>query len=234
MTYMSDAHHFRKMVAGTCMVLSPLLLLVAMVVHPGLEDGPVGQFAVIAGDTGAWYTANMLMLVSTLLAFPAVLGLMHMLREREVAFGHMGGGLGVIGLVAFTGLVAISGFAGWALADAGVRVGGVALLDRLDGSAALAIPFFYGSFAFTLGALFLALGLYRARAVQSWMAICLAVGAVAFAVGGGAAMSWLTIVGAAVLVVGLGSIGRMVLTESDEDWEHTPEYAGFRPMMGTR
>lgn len=234
MTHISDAHHFRKLVAGTCMVLAPLLMLVAMVVHPGLEDGPVAQFAVIAADSGGWYTAHVLMLLSALLSFPAVLGLMHMLREREVALGHLGGGLGMIGLVAFTGLVAISGFAGWALADTGARVGGVALLDRLDGSAALAIPFFYGSFAFTLGALFLALGLYRARAVQSWMALCLALGAVAFAVGGGAAMGWLTIVGAAVLVVGLGSIGRMVLAESDEDWEHTPEYAGFRPMMGTR
>jgi hypothetical protein len=26
----------------------------------------------------------------------------------------------------------------------------------------------------------------------------------------------------------------MVLAESDEDWEHTPEYRGFRPLPGTR
>jgi hypothetical protein len=29
-------------------------------------------------------------------------------------------------------------------------------------------------------------------------------------------------------------VGRMVLVESDEDWEHTPEYRGFRPLVGTR
>ena len=46
----------------------------------------------------------------------------------------------------------------------------------------------------------------RARAVQSWMAVC----------------------------VGLGSIGRMVLHETDEAWEHTPEYEGFRPVQGMR
>jgi hypothetical protein len=234
MSHISDAHHFRKLVAGTCMVLSPLLMLVAMVVHPGLEREAAAQYAAIADNLDAWYLTQLLMLISTLLAFPAVLGLMHMLREREVAFGHLGGGLGLIGLVAFTGVVAIGGFAAWAMAKTGDRGAAVALLDRLDGSTALAIPFFYGSFAFTLGALLLAFGLYRARAAQSWMAICLAAGALVFAVGGGAATGWLTIVGAAVLFVGLGSVGRMVLTESDEDWEHTPEYRGFRPLAGTR
>ena len=234
MSYISDPHHFRKLVAGACMVLSPLLLLAAMVVHPGLESGAIAQYRVIAANLDAWYLTQMLMLISALLAFPAVLGLMHMLREREVAFGHLGGGLGLIGLVAFTGLVAIGGFAAWSLAKTGDRAGAVALLDRLDGTSSLAIPFYYGSFAFTLGALFLAAGLYRARAAQSWMAICLAVGAVAFAIGGGASIGWLTIVGSAILFVGFASVGRVVLTESDEDWEHTPEFPGFRPMMGTR
>ena len=38
---------------------------------------------------------------------PAVLGLMHMMREREVAFGHVGGGLAMLGLLAFAGIVAM-------------------------------------------------------------------------------------------------------------------------------
>jgi hypothetical protein len=29
-------------------------------------------------------------------------------------------------------------------------------------------------------------------------------------------------------------IDQMVLTGSDEDWEHAPEYRGFRSMLGTR
>jgi hypothetical protein len=234
MSYISDAHHFRKLVAGACMVLSPLLMLVAIVIHPGLEDGAVAQYAVIAGNLDAWYLTHMLMLLSTLFAFPAVLGLMHMLREREVALGHVGGGLGLIGLVAFTGIVAIEGFAGWQIADGGGRAADVLLLDRLNDAGGLGIPFYFGSFAFTIGAICLAFGLYKARAVQSWMSLCLAAGAVVFAFGGGMAMTWLGIVGAAVLFVGLGSIGRMVLSESDEDWEHTPEYGGFRPLMGAR
>ena len=110
----------------------------------------------------------------------------------------------------------------------------VALLERLFETTGVVVPLYYMSFAFTLGVLCLAAGLYRARAVQSWMAAFVAVGAIAEAIGGGAAVEWLSIVGAAFLFVGLGSIGRMVLTESDEDWEHTPEYRGFRPLPGTR
>ena len=35
--HLSDAHHFRKMVAGFCMVVAPLVLLVAMVIHPASD-----------------------------------------------------------------------------------------------------------------------------------------------------------------------------------------------------
>jgi hypothetical protein len=45
-------------------------------------------------------------------------------------------------------------------------------------------------------------------------------------------MNWLAIVAAAFLVVGLGAIGRMVLRQTDEAWEQTPEYEGFRPVPG--
>ena len=47
-------------------------------------------------------------------------------------------------------------------------------------------------------------------------------------------MNWLAIVAAALLAVGLGAIGHMVLRESDEAWERTPEYEGFRPVTGMR
>jgi lysylphosphatidylglycerol synthetase-like protein (DUF2156 family) len=90
------------------------------------------------------------------------------------------------------------------------------------------------SFGFAIGMALLAVGLYRARAVQSWMAVCVGVGAILVGFAFGTALNWLAIVAAAVLVVGLGSIGRMVLRETDEAWEHTPEYEGFRPVPGMR
>jgi hypothetical protein len=232
--HLSDAHHFRKMLAGACMVLAPLFLLVATIVHPETKTDEAAQVAVIADNLDAWLVAHMFALVAIALAVPAVLGLMHMLREREVSLGHVGGALAMIGLLAYVGIVAIEGFVGWQMGEAGDRAAMVALLESIRDSAGIVIPFFVMSLGFAVGTVCLAFGLYRARAVQSWMAICLAVGVVLVAIGTMTAMNWIGIVAAAFLVVGFGSIGRMVYRESDEAWEHTPEYEGFRPVPGMR
>ena len=91
--------HFRKTVAGFCMIVAPLLLLIAMIVESRIgtsEDsfviGRVGN-----PDTGS--LEQMLLVAGLVLLVPATLGLMHMLREREVAFGHLGGAVALIGLL---------------------------------------------------------------------------------------------------------------------------------------
>ena len=231
--HLSDAHHFRKMVAGACMVVAPVVLLVSMVIHPASSMNEATQVATIADNLDAWYVAHLLALVAIAVMVPALLGLMHMLREREVAFGHVGGGLGMLGLLAFAGIVGIE-LAMWQMVAGGSTREAVALLERLNNTAGIVIPFAFVSFGFALGLACLAVGLYRARVVQSWMAVSVAAGAVLFGFAIGSAMNWLAIVASAFLVVGLGAIGRMVLRETDEAWEHTPEYEGFRPVPGMR
>ena len=231
--HLSDAHHFRKMVAGACMVVAPVVLLVSMVIHPASDMNEATQVATIADNLDAWYVAHLLALISIALTVPVVLGLMHMLREREVAFGHVGGGLALLGLLAFAGIIGME-LVMWQMVAGGSTREAVALLERLNETAGILIPFVLVSFGLTLGLACLALGLYRARAVQSWMAISVAAGAILLGVAFGAALNWLAIVAAAFLVVGLGAIGRMVLRETDEAWEHTPEYEGFRPVPGMR
>jgi hypothetical protein len=231
--HLSDAHHFRKTIAGACMVVAPLVLLAAMVIHPASDMNEATQVATIQDNLDAWYVAHLLALISIALTVPAVLGLMHMLREREVAFGHVGGGLAVLGLLAFTGLVAME-LVMWQMAAGGSTAETVSLLERLNSTAGIVIPFIFVSFGFAFGLACLAVGLYRARAVQSWMAISTASGAILLGFAVATAMNWLAVVAAAFLVVGLGAIGRMVLRETDEAWEHTPEYEGFRPVPGMR
>lgn len=236
MSRLSDSHHFRKTIAGVCMIAAPLLLLVGVIVHPESKSDVGDQLAVIANNMDAWYAAHLIIAVALVLAVPAVLGLMHMLREREVAFGHIGGGLAMLGLLATTGIVAMEGFVGW---QAGAATGSdaaamTALFERVTETTGVVLPFFVMSYGFTVGMLFLAAGLYRARAVQSWTATMLGLGSIILAVGIGMTEDVVTIIGAAVFLVGFFQVGRMVLAESDEDWEHTPEYHGFRPLAGTR
>jgi hypothetical protein len=231
--HLSDAHHFRKLIAGACMVVAPLVLLVAVVIHPASDTNEATQVATIADNLDAWYVAHLLAFISIGLMVPAVLGLMHMLREREVAFGYLGGGLAMVGLLAFAAIVGME-MAMWQMVAGGSTREAVGLLERLNDTTGIVIPFLLVSFGFSLGLACLAFGLLRARFVQSWMAISVAVGAIVFGFAVGTAMNWLAIVGAAFLVVGLGAIGRMVLRETDEAWEHTPEYEGFRPVPGMR
>ena len=236
MSRLSDSHHFRKTVAGVCMITAPLLLVIGMIIHPESKSDVGDQLAVISANMDEWYAAHLIVAISLVLAVPAVLGLMHMLREREVAYGHLGGGLALVGLLALTAIVAIEGFVGW---QAGAATGSdaaamTALFERVTETTGVVIPVFVMSFAFTVGMLFLAAGLYRAHAVQSWTAAMLGIGSVVLAVGSAMTDDVVSIIGAAVLLVGFVQIGRMVLTESDEDWEHTPEYRGFRTVAGTR
>ncbi len=183
MNGLSNAHHLRKTVAGICMVGAPLLLLLSMIVESTIgttEDsfviGRVGH-----PDTGS--LEQMLLVGGLVLMVPAVLGLMHMLRERESAIGHAGGAVALFGL--------------------------------------LVMPF-----AWMAGMVLLAGGLYRARAVQAAMALSTAVGAALLAAGGGFESEALALAGAAVMLVGLGGTGWMVLQETDEEWEHTPHRGG--------
>src|SRR3954454_4564498 len=192
----SDAHHFRKMVAGFCMLFAPLCMLVGFVVDPDAEY--------------AFLFAGAVLMV------PAALGLMHMLREHEVAYGHIGGGLSVIGLMGMAAMI-------------GTEVGGTAdLVDRGDHLTGVATWMFVAMMGFGLGSAILGMGLFRAHAIQSWPPACLMVGGIAFDVALIANSAGIATAAAAAMLAGVGTTGFMVWRESDDAWDHTPAL-GARP-----
>ena len=77
-------------------------------------------------------------------------------------------------------------------------------------------------------------GLFTAKVVDWWMAAMIGIAPVMLVVASLTASAPLGIAGAALLLVGLGSTGLMVLREADADWEHTPEFRGLRPAAGAR
>lgn len=84
---MTKTDHTRKVIAGACMVVAPLLLLVSALVQPKLETNQAAQLGVIAGHPDRWFIAQAFALGALATAVPAVLGLMHMLRERQPSGG---------------------------------------------------------------------------------------------------------------------------------------------------
>ena len=191
MNGLSHSHHFRKTVAGFCMMLAPLLLLLAMIVESAIGTTEDSFVIGRVGDPDTGSLEQMLLVGGLVLMVPAVLGLMHMLRERESAIGHLGGAVALIGL--------------------------------------LVMPF-----AWMAGMFLLAGGLFRARATQFPMVLSMAAGAAVLAAGAGLESEALGVIGSALILVGLGGTGWTVLKETDEDWEHTPEHPGFRPVAGAR
>jgi hypothetical protein len=191
MTGLTNAHHFRKTVAGACMVLAPLALLLAMVFESKIGITEDAYVIGKVGDPDTGQIEQVLLVAGLVLMVPAVLGLMHMLRERGAEYGHLGGAVALLGL--------------------------------------LVLPW-----AFMVGIVLIAFGLVQARAMQAAWALCLAAGAVLLGIGAIAESELVAIVGAAVTLVGMGSTGLMVLRESDEEWEHTPERKDFRPLAGMR
>jgi hypothetical protein len=191
----SDAHHFRKMVAGFCMVFAPLCLLVGFIVDPDASYA--------------------FLFIGAVLMVPAALGLMHMLREREVVAGHIGGGLSLVGLMGMAGLI-------------GMDVGGATdLVDRVDHLSGVGTWLFVATMGFGLGLALLGIGVFRAHAVPSWAGACLMVGGIAFDVALLASSTGVAIAAAAAMVAGVGATGLAVWRESDDAWEHTP-------ALGTR
>jgi hypothetical protein len=186
---------------------------------------------VAAEHVDRYYIVNLIAMIAVVLMVPAVLGLMHMVRERRPAHGAVGGGLSILGLLATMAGFGIA-FAVWRMVADGVQPGDVALVESINETAGVQIPIAIVGFAGAIGFAVLMLGMYRAHVVDWWMALCAALGVVLINVAFPAGVLALAIVGGALLLVGLGTIGLMVLRESDAEWEHTPDYHGWRPAAG--
>jgi hypothetical protein len=224
----SDSHHLRKTIAGCCMVAGPLCVLAAFVVSPAIHTDAGDQLRSFAAHQDRLALSAVLSLVGIALFVGATMGLMHMLRERMPTYSIVGGGLTLVGLVAIAAQTGAL-FLAWKMVGDGVQPGDVLAWDGFISAAVSVIATGVSAWLASVGVIILAAGLYRARAVDWWMAAMIAIGAVCVALAGLLGSVAIGIVGGALFLIGLGSTGMMVLRETDADWEHTPEYGGFRP-----
>ena len=229
----SDSQHLRKMVAGACMLLAPLLFLVAFVVSPELETKAGAALSTAADNVDRFYVSNLLATIGLMLVVPAVLGLMHMLRERRPAYSGLGGALTLIGV--FASMVGQGvAFVMWEMARHGAdSAANTSVIHAVTHDTGTVLPIYILGYVAAIGVVVLGAGLYLARVVDWWMALFFAVGVVCINIAFPAGLLALAIVGSALMLVGLGSMGLMVVRESDADWEHTPDYRGMRPVAGT-
>ena len=227
----SDSHHFRKMLAGCCMVFAPLAVLVAFIFSPPIHTGAGKQMAAFAQHQDKLLFSSLMTMLAVALAIGATLGLVHMMSERGVAYGHTGGILALLGFVATAAQVGLF-LSAWSMVRDGLQAADVTAWHTLTHNAGVVIPVEVIGFLATVGFIILAAGLYRTKAVDWWMSALIALGALGIALAAPFASIAVGVIGSALLLVGLGSVGMLVLRESDTDWEHTPEYHGMRPATG--
>ncbi len=97
MLNIDDADSFRRMTAGVCLTLAPLVLALAQLVHPGQGEG--GFVQTMADNPGRIQAASLLVILSSVLFVPALVGLVRLMRDRGTVLGHLGVGLALIGVI---------------------------------------------------------------------------------------------------------------------------------------
>nr|MBA2599305.1 hypothetical protein [Actinomycetota bacterium] len=215
----SDAGRFRRLVAGFCLIIAPVVLLVGALTHPQGKEAAAAHLAVVAENPDRYYWAHAILLLGLALFLPVVLALMHLLKERETRFGHLGGGLAIIGLFGATAVVAVDGIAVSQMGQPQASIEEMAaLLDRIKESPGFRGIAVVAGVGLMLGMVLLAYGLWRTRAVQPWMAGGVASGAITFFLGVVTDNRIIFAMAFAIDLIALGPLGWGVLHESDNEW----------------
>jgi len=211
MSTLDDPRRFRRLAAGLCLIAAPLVYVTGLVADPALRAGTdvTGQY----GEHPGWVSLSASLLHwSWVLLIPGIVGMVHLIRHRGVIFGHLAGGLALLGVVNFSGLMLGDFFYSRLEADLGVEEGtriGDAAFDMPGAMWGFQIPGFLG----LLGLLLLGLALAYAGKAPWWAPFAMVIGALAapvFPIG--------TAVGGLLYLAGSGTIGLRMVRMSDDEW----------------
>lgn len=216
---LSDSRKFFKNVVTFSFFAAPLLLLASALIMPVVNGDEAEQLAAIAQAPDRYYLFSLLSFISSALLVPVLLGLVYMLRHRAPTLGNLGGTLALVGTLVSVG-DAISQLFIWQMVAPGAdRAQMTALLMRFDEAPGASVIFKIGGPSFVIGMVLLGIGLYRARAVPTWTAAGLPMGAFLNIAGFVVGSNVLVIISCVVLLVSFGWIGRLVAESSERDWE---------------
>jgi hypothetical protein len=226
---MSIYEHRRKTLAGVCMIVAPLFALLSWIIRPEPHTNELAQLLSISAHPDRFLIATILAAAAIACAIPAAAGIMHMLRERQPFFAALGGVLALFGLSLWLLTLGVD-MVLWQMTKDGVQVSDVVAYDGLRSSTAGLVLIVWGPMLAAAGFTFLGFGLLIARIVDWWMAAMVVAGPIVIAIAALTGNVAVGIIGSALALIGLGTTGLAVLTETDEQWEHQPAWSGFRTV----
>jgi len=220
---LSNATRFRRTTAGLCLILAPLFLLISDLLETRDPTKTIPELLdAIYERAVANEVAFAFAIYGFALMVPAVIGMIHLLRHRSVALGHIAGVFVIVGLLSF----AFVGGTEFLLYGAGAdpalnREMVIALNERIGASCFYNMINLTEILGFILGFALLGLALFRARVVPRIFGVLLAVGILSclflasFYAG--------VFISDAVYLTALAFIGVFVLRQSDDEWARPPE-----------
>ncbi len=207
---------FRRRAAGASLILAPLCLLLGMAIDPvpsGItETGP--SYAL--HPTAVGISASLLHYCWVLLV-PGVIGLIHLVRGRGVVLAHIGGVLGVLGLIDFSSLTLVDFFE----SSAYQRLPAAQAAAIIDGAAQPAMIAGWqlpGMIGTLFGLILITISVVRAGRAGWWLPAGTVLGLVVFVIGGTTWTLLLGLAGPAILLVTLGAMGVSLMRMSDREW----------------
>lgn len=216
MLKLNDANNFRRTALGLCLIAGPLVALIGGLVTPWEEAGTTAAYlTALAGNPVRAQTSAVLLYFGYLLMAVGIFGMMHLLRHRALALGHVAGTLAIWGWVSLPGLLSVD-FYDLSLGASADRQAAIAISDRAAGyagAAVMGISVLLG----IVGLFLLVVALWRAGFVPLWSPVVLFAGTAASFVLPPGAFSFT--IGTAAWLLVLGHVGLKMLGMSDEEWE---------------
>ncbi|WP_043625168.1 hypothetical protein [Nonomuraea candida] len=223
---LNDQVTFRRLTAGTLLIVAPLLQAVAVVVDPGTwgDDREAVSFG---ADPALAQTQSVLYHWSWMLMAVAVIGLMHLTRRRATVLGHVSGVLTVIGYLQLSGLL-LTDPVEWWLGQRYAPEEAQRILDEMMNLPGVVfgfqLPWMFLGF---IGLPLLTVAVWRAGFVGWWVPLLVAAGYLGgFLVpyGPGTVPFWTAPVAA------LGWTGLKILRMGDDAWASCYRAAAVSPV----
>ena len=215
MLSLSDPIRFRRGLSSTSLLLAPLVGLAAAVIAPPTSSNLTADLALISAHHSAFVASAVLEAAAWILFIPGVLGIVHLLRQRGVVLGHLGGVLAIAGMISFVAESAIAQATAVLARDAGHRALYAQAIGNMRHSPLAA--FLLLALLGEIGLILLAIATRRARRAPAWVVPAVAVAVLAdFAPlpdPFGLIISWL------LLALAFGRIGWDIRATTDTGWQ---------------
>lgn len=218
MLRIKDPSNFRRTLVGLCLIVAPLILLAASLIQPTSEGDEAREWLPeLAEEPGRNDAATTLFIVGFVLLVPALIGLVHLIRERGIVLGHIGGVLAVLGSVLYPVLFSTT-FYDLSLAENLPVDQAVEAQEGTEDYVGVYFIFIPAIFGWTLGLLLLSIALLRARLAPVWFLVLVVLANVAIFASNGESVI-VAALGALLLLVAFGSLGLKILGMSEADWD---------------